>query len=567
MGTTDDTHKTNGALREAILALITKQITPEQFAALQQRLREDPEARRYYIEFVMVHLGLRQASAGGERRPLEELLPGLADPSLWKALSSMEKAAEPVFLPAERSRVEAKEPVIREPRPEISKCQVLFAIGTMAAAALFVVVLRLLPPRNAPPSRVPVAVLSESQDARWRGNAEALVDGASLYSGALRLREGYARIVLERGAELLLQAPVDLELLADNEVALQGGKITCAVPPTAVGFTIRAPGSTIVDYGTEYGVLVDRAGRVETEVFKGLVALRSGDDAVRFREERRLVAGQIGRMDAQGRLSVNKASSAVRRFVRRMPRPGMFGRPGRRLDLADIVGGGNGFGTGRVDHVIQIDTGTLRPRRHDTMESQMGGRHTVTPTIPFVDSVFVPDVTEDGPVVVASDQTVFRDCPDTSGWSYGDVANGGVVRHTYGLVNSMVLDGRPYGTALRPAIFMHSNMGVTFDLDAIRDSMPGMRVERFTTLCGVCESLVQEVAVTGSPRAVVDFWVLVDGRVRFSKKGGRPADEPSQVDISLDDGDQFLSLVVTDSNGQITYDWGLFALPTLELGE
>lgn len=39
------------------------------------------------------------------------------------------------------------------------------------------------------------------------------------------------------------------------------------------------------------------------------------------------------------------------------------------------------------------------------------------------------------------------------------------------------------------------------------------------------------------------------------------------IDIALRDGDRFLTLMVSDSDGTIHYDWGVFALPAIQLGQ
>ena len=103
----------------------------------------------------------------------------------------------------------------------------------------------------------------------------------------------------------------------------------------------------MVDYGTEFGVTANAFGRTEAHVFTGKVELRSGSDPVRFDAAKSLVQGQAGRVDEAGVLSPEMMEAQPSSYVRRLPAEETFGQPGKRLDLADIVGGGNGFGTGR----------------------------------------------------------------------------------------------------------------------------------------------------------------------------------------------------------------------------
>jgi NPCBM/NEW2 domain-containing protein len=106
---------------------------------------------------------------------------------------------------------------------------------------------------------------------------------------------------------------------------------------------------------------------------------------------------------------------------------------------------------------------------------------------------------------------------------------------------------------------MHSNSGITFDLDKIRESLPGSRVVAFSSLCGLTGTKDYPIA---------DFWVLVDGQKRFSMIEARQQDRARSVRVNLADHDRFLTIVVTDSGnkpGAGGADWGIFAKSVLML--
>ena len=150
------------------------------------------------------------------------------------------------------------------------------------------------------------------------------------------------------------------------------------------------------------------------------------------------------------------------------------------------------------------------------------------------------------------------------GMSHGDISNGGIVRHERNRFAEIVLDGITYGTRQRPAIYIHGNQGITFDLDVIRQAMPGVDIIGFTSLCGISQTLLEDPTYTGS-EPNTSFWVLVDGKVRFSKEQVKLSDKASEIGIQLAEQDRYLSLVVTDGDGTFGFDWGVFALPELEL--
>jgi hypothetical protein len=112
---------------------------------------------------------------------------------------------------------------------------------------------------------------------------------------------------------------------------------------------------------------------------------------------------------------------------------------------------------------------------------------------------------------------------------------------------------------------MHPNAGVTFDLDKIRSSMPDIRIERFAALCGVSQTAVLYAQRDWDPNKIsVDFWVLVDGHVRFSRTLKAVPAQSQQVGIPVGQRERFLTLATT-SPGDYRYCWGMFAEPRLEL--
>jgi len=122
--------------------------------------------------------------------------------------------------------------------------------------------------------------------------------------------------------------------------------LTANVPSQAVGFTVQTPWATVVDYGTEFGLSTEQTNGVEVHVFEGNVGVDSsglgGAKIPQFATE-----GQAAHVDQAGRIGLKSLDDRPNLFVRHMPKAGScFSIPGKRLDLADVVGGGNGFGTG-----------------------------------------------------------------------------------------------------------------------------------------------------------------------------------------------------------------------------
>ncbi len=107
------------------------------------------------------------------------------------------------------------------------------------------------------------------QDEKW-----SLTNPHEFEAGqSVRLSEGLAVLEFNRGAQVTLQGPAELEIVSDNSGFLHSGKLTATVPAEAIGFEIQTPNSRVIDHGTEFGVSVDANGNSETHVFDGEVEL------------------------------------------------------------------------------------------------------------------------------------------------------------------------------------------------------------------------------------------------------------------------------------------------------
>ena len=107
--------------------------------------------------------------------------------------------------------------------------------------------------------------------------------GSSLFAGQkLRLVEGLAEITFQGGARVILQAPAELNVDAANATRLGQGRLTVSVPDRSERFQINLKELTLVDHGTEFGVMTDKAGNAEVHVFAGVLEaqFRDGNDNI-----------------------------------------------------------------------------------------------------------------------------------------------------------------------------------------------------------------------------------------------------------------------------------------------
>ncbi len=403
-----------------------------------------------------------------------------------------------------------------------------------------------------------VATLGDCRSARWAVPPQQ----PQLRRGRLSLEEGWAQIEFLGGAQVILQAPCTLELRSPRSMFLENGTSTAKITtPRSRGFTIDTPNSHMVDLGTEFGVLVDGRGGSEVHVFDGRVRLESTHGGKHEEPLQELTEGLSARVDETG--TVKKGNLEGRLFYRSLPQVSSFGIPGKRLDLADILGRGNGFGTGQMNCAIDPLTGRFSAVEGLEYVKEGKGRYVRVEQNDFVDGVFIPNGDRGAAVVVSSQGHIFQGCPETSGWADGEIQNTHrtILYHRHkGEMNCRPrLDDRVFDTAAHPHIYMQGNVGITFDLGAVRSRLTGDRIRRFVAECGVCTEIPVE-------DEQVDFWVLVDGQVRFSRRDATKADGAIKVGVPLYDQDRFLMLAITEGTDGSQWDLALFAEPALELG-
>ena len=196
--------------------------------------------------------------------------------------------AEAVFLEAEL-RIEGEESFkVQEPvvgsAPLSRSWFVPRMISTAAAAAIVAGGAMWLLEREP----APVATLVKAQQCKWGNSALPTLEGGLLRAGTLELLEGMATLKFKSGAEVVMEAPVSLEVVNAMECRIKRGIVVADVPPEAKGFTVHTPDTKVVDYGTRFGVSTSEDGKCLVHVIKGLVEVNRKDPG----ETRKLTTGE-----------------------------------------------------------------------------------------------------------------------------------------------------------------------------------------------------------------------------------------------------------------------------------
>jgi len=534
--------------------------TQGQLDELESWLKTDPRAQEIYQESLIIYAVLRgsgsqllaasddwvEAPASVPSNEHVREIERFARQQLEASLEQQHPDSIPRSAPAPQWDLidtvhELLQTVNRWIRIAIRTVKIGFVCGILILAGLIVA--------DVIKDRMIVAMMQGTVNAQW----ETTPNQSGLRRGWMALEQGCAEIAFQQGAQVIIQAPSRFRLVSPVRMYLETGTITAHVPPEATGFTIETPSAVFEDFGTDFGVIVDASSQSEVHVFAGEIAVAS---CIRKKpvSQNLLKQGQCAITDLRGAVYIDQSHYGAQQFLRELPDPNGIGIPGRRLCLADLVGGGNGYGAGILGGSAMMSAdGSINPitgrpndphrpakpwqsnnERYDDDHYQCTNDYIRVPELAYIDGVFVPDGGQ-GPSVVSSAGHIFQECPDTDARTKRNVTNGWRYRD---LPSYSFSFGRE-DVAQLTGLSLSANIGITFDLNAIRQTIPGLEITAFDSTAGIPTPPQPD-------DAEVDLWVLVDGEVRFVKQDVR-IPTLSRIRVPLNSKDQFLTLVVTDS--------------------
>ncbi|MCA9319642.1 MAG: hypothetical protein KDB53_02850, partial [Planctomycetes bacterium] len=214
------------------------------------------------------------------------------------------------------------------------------------------------------------------------------------------------------------------------------------------------------------------------------------------------------------------------------------------LDLADIVGGGDGTGTGLNTGIDPAD-GTVG------LPANSGGAHSGTAanvfypvSYPFVDGVFQASGANGATPVTVSSTGIMATLPSLGGsLTFGVILNGVPPTQTTTSFGPNV-----------PVVSMHASAAITFDIDAMEAAHAGHEATLFTCLLGAADYA-----------AATTLHILVDGVIR-STKSIAGSERVAQLAIELAPADRFLTIIsVYGQNTSFSFKQGRIGRPTVRL--
>jgi hypothetical protein len=248
-----------------------------------------------------------------------------------------------------------------------------------------------------------------------------------------------------------------------------------------------------------------------------------------------------------------------------------------RISVVDLLSASLG-NRRRLAGVIAPDTGDSDRQpwlRVDGPGYSLSNGYRETSWHPFVDGVFIPSETGANTRIDSSGN--FVDLPASTGRTWGPIWSR---RRMQGVPQTASHDYWGTGTLERVIgrlsecetglVGIHANVGVTFDLEAVRQHF-GLSVDSFHTLISNLDNSMQRLPEwAASKRFTADVRIFVDGELRESWLDFGKDDGELEVRSRLSAGDRYLTVVCTDAHhgeasGIDAYDHVVLIDPVLTL--
>ncbi len=529
--------------------------TDKEIEQLKQWFATDPDAISYYCDFVKNYTAVLtkyndevELSSGlNGKLPLE--LIGLEE----LAVQEKNSPALELSFPEE---IVGLEPVKKVKAKRSNKSLLTIALSSLAA--ILIISLNVYINKVRP---YEIGVVTDSLNAEYSGELSFKPGDRLVSSRTVHLTNGIVKFATDSGVNIVLEAPAEFRFMNSGEVSVRYGKLFAQVSEQGYGFTVVTPNSRVVDQGTEFGVISQIDGNTEVYMYNGKASLYAGAEK-NAALSRLLTAGMAGKVDRNQKLrAIPMQTDAVVRDFSSVS--SMLWR-GQNIDLADIVGGGDGFGSGKLDAGINVETGKpISELLRDGVTYGVAGYKPVTDN-KYVDGVFIPGFSS-GPVPISSDGSIKASFKENSKCYWGYIVNGAFHKSFDVPKHRFTLNGEEFGTKDNSSLGMHANQGITFDLAAIRRDLPSVKIKSFRALTGISQTATKYMfEIKREERAAVEFKVYLDGEKVHDARMTN-TDEAAEIEIPIGPQSKYLTLAVTESDWTVAYAWGMFGRPELVL--
>jgi len=218
---------------------------------------------------------------------------------------------------------------------------------------------------------------------------------------------------------------------------------------------------------------------------------------------------------------------------------------GGAINLADILAGGNGYGTGVKGAGIHPQTGKATTGETGFIDIKRHDKLIAVPANKYVDGVFIP---KSDTATISSTGIKITGVKTSSGQTWDYFKFGPSAGFT---VNS--IDGVDFNKAPNWMLAMHANKGITFDVKAFRSSHE-FQTARFKAIFGHGGK---------KSESQLDFAVYLDGKRVAEARDFQAQQHGKPIDIELSESSRFLTLIVTEGGKGISHDQAILGDPRI----
>ncbi len=576
-------------------------MTAEQKSELESLLLEDEEARQMYIDYMDVHLAMIEKS---KMSTVESPPHPSGRPQLQSRIDSLFSDTAPLISAIPISATPTTKPTVFgvpiSPIAWVPILSLLLAVGVVIGAAIgtssFWSSLQVAGITNTTNGRATnegtlikngavdatandplyvAQVVRVTSDVTW-SNKSAKPDFLlrARRGDRLDIVSGLVELEYYSGAKMILRGPCTYVLTGAKSGRLESGQITGDVK--GGDFFITTPTARVMDLGTEFGVSVSDFHLTDVCVFDGevqVVSEFSGASTDQTSASMSLTEGMSVRVQRDGKIDRAPVVD-TQQFTRKFP--DSLSSQVDQLSLVDLFSAAS-KDRFRLAGVIAPDTGLADqspwlkdrgPGHRSSVEYLATGWH------PYVDGVFIPDPSGVETQVDTSGNRV--NLPESMGRTWGPVWSrrkfsgdkafsglGGYEDFWGTSTLEFVVDR--LNRCQTGMIGIHSSVGVTFDLAAVRKEFVGVPKQLRLIVSNLDNSAVKSPEWSALHRFSADFFVFVDGKPKARRLDFQKADGEMEINVPLDQGDRFLSFASSDAMGRDGFDHVVIIDPVLLL--
>lgn len=388
----------------------------------------------------------------------------------------------------------------------------------------------------------------------------------------LHIESGEVELHYFSGAEITMHGPCAFVTTGASSGRLESGQVHGKVE--GGDFLLHTPSARVLDLGTEFGVSITEGLDTEVQVFDGEVQVISDGMLDDTAQSHSVTEGMAVKVDSGGRISSSQRMSKDQ-LDRNIPETPI--EIGDQVSLVDLLSASSSKRFG-LSGVIAPDTGTSDQSpwlKTNGPGHRTGNAYRDTPWHHYVDGVFIP--MKSGRSTQCDHLGTRIDLPASSGRTWGPVWSRRKIdglssiisrEDFWGNLTLQVVTAK-LSQCQTGMIGLHSNVGVTFDLDAVRSLIapPSEFVCAVENLDNSKIKAVHHPEWLESKRFSADLRVFVDGQLRVSRLDFTRVDGQLGLSTKLNAEDRFLTIVSTDAGGFDGFDHVVLIDPVLKLSE